>query len=574
MSSGQARVGAFGAASWWPLVAIAAVMAAAGFVWLTGGLAGLLLGAGWPAGGLGQSGLVLRHLPANMADPRRAWPARVQAGLPGPLGFYAVASVLLALVVSVAVAVAVRQSRHREQPAGRARWATKRDLRPLVVDEDPATRPGRIGLGRAAASGQQLAAEPRHSVVVLGPTGSGKTVSVVIPTLEGWTGPAVVTSVKPDVLDATEGARNEVGAVCVYDPTRSTGRPCSTWSPLASCTTWTGASQMAGWLTAAAGASNGGDGSHERFWTPLARKLLAPLLFAAGATGLGMSDVVRWIDTQEDKEVTDLLEELGVLEAANAFIASRKRPGDTLGSVYATAEAVLDCYTDPDVAASAESCEIDPAALLDGDGTLYLVAPTHAQDRLRPLFEALVMSVVREAQNRAQAGRPCDPGLLLLLDEAGNVAPLRDLPSIASTGRGQGIQVVSVWQDLAQLTDRYGRLASTVVNNHRSKLALSGITDLGTLDYLSKLLGEQDVDRVSVTDQAGGGHSTSRSQQRERLAPADVLRQLPLGSGVLVYGSLPPARVRFRLTDDSRLERRARHDRPTGGRDGQVALDA
>ncbi len=548
MSAEQARAGTPGAASWWPLAVIAAVMVVAGFVWLTAGLAGLLLGAGWPAGGLGQTGLVLRHLPANLADPRRAWPAAVQAGLPGPLGFYAVAAVLLALVVALVagvVAVVVHRSRRSVRGLGRARWASRTDLLPLAVAEDPATRPGRIALGRADAGGRQLAAEPRHSVCVLGPTGSGKTVSVVIPTLEGWTGPAVVTSVKPDVLDATD--RGEVGSIYVYDPTRSTGRPCATWSPLASCTTWTGASQMAGWLTAAAGASNGGDGSHERFWTPLARKLLAPLLFAAGATGLGMSDVVRWIDTQEDTEVTDLLDELGVAEAANAFIASRKRPGDTLGSVYATAEAVLDCYTDPDVAASAESCEIVPAALLDGDGTLYLVAPTHAQDRLRPLFEALVMSVVREAQNRAQAGRPCDPGLLLMLDEAGNVAPLRDLPSIASTGRGQGIQVVSVWQDLAQLTDRYGRLASTVVNNHRGKLALSGITDLGTLDYLSKLLVDADVDRVSVTDQAGGGKSTSRSQQRERLAPADVLRQLPLGSGVLVYGSLPPARVRFRL---------------------------
>lgn len=574
MSSGQARASASGKPSWWPLGVIAAVMAAAGFVWLTAGLAGLLLGAGWPGGGLGQSGLVLRHLPANLADPRRAWPVAAQAGLPGPAGFYTVAAVLLALIGAVAIAVVVRLSRRRQQSAGRARWATKPDLRPLVVEADPATRPGRIALGRADAGGQQLAAEPRHSVVVLGPTGSGKTVSVVIPTLEGWTGPAVVTSVKPDVLDATEDRRDEVGAVYVYDPTRSTGRPCSTWSPLASCTTWTGASQMAGWLTAAAGTSNGGDGSHERFWTPLARKLLAPLLFAAGATGLGMSDVVRWIDTQEDREVTGLLDELGVLEAANAFVASRKRPGDTLGSVYATAEAVLDCYTDPDVAASAESCDIDPAALLDGDGTLYLVAPTHAQDRLRPLFEALVMSVVRETQNRAQAGRPCDPGLLLLLDEAGNVAPLRDLPSIASTGRGQGIQVVSIWQDLAQLTDRYGRLASTVVNNHRGKLALSGITDLGTLDYLSKLLGEQDVDRISVTDQAGGGQSTSRSQQRERLAPADVLRQLPLGAGVLVYGSLPPARVQFRLTDISSQARRAWPNRSTGGRDGQVALDA
>ncbi len=92
-----------------------------------------------------------------------------------------------------------------------------------------------------------------------------------------------------------------------------------------------------------------------------------------------------------------------------------------------------------------------------------------------------------------------------------------------------------------------------VVNNHRGKLALSGITDLETWDYLSKLLGEQDVDRVSVTDQSGGGHSTSRSQQREPLALADVLRQLPLGSGVLVYGSRPPARVRFRLSNNSSL---------------------
>jgi len=361
MNAEPARAGTPGAASWWPLVAPAAVMTVAGFVWLTAGLAGLLLGAGWPADGLGQTALVLRHLPANLADPRRAWPADQQAGLPGPVGFYSVAAVLLVLVVALAVAVVVHRGRRRVQGFGRARWASRADLRALAVDEDPATRPGRIALGRADAGGQQLAAEPRHSVCVLGPTGSGKTVSVVIPTLQGWTGPAVVTSVKPDVLDATDAHRGEVGPVYVYDPTRSTGRPCATWSPLAACTTWTGASQMAGWLTAAAGASNGGDGSHERFWTPLARKLLAPLLFAAGATGLGMSDVVRWIDTQEDTEVTDLLAELGVVEATNAFTASRKRPGDTLGSVYATAEAVLDCYTDPDVAASAQSCEIDPA---------------------------------------------------------------------------------------------------------------------------------------------------------------------------------------------------------------------
>ena len=43
--------------------------------------------------------------------------------------------------------------------------------------------------------------------------------------------------------------------------------------------------------------------------------------------------------------------------------------------MYATAETILDVYTDPQVAASASSCEITPAGLLDANATLYLVAP-------------------------------------------------------------------------------------------------------------------------------------------------------------------------------------------------------
>jgi type IV secretion system protein VirD4 len=451
---------------------------------------------------------------------------------------------LLLLLVVAATGVAVRVRRPKQGTLGdRARWASRRDLKALAVGPD---HPGRIGLGQAEPSGLLLAAEARHSVCVLGPTGSGKTVSVVVPTLLDWTGPAIVTSVKADVLDATESVRRGRGPVFVFDPTNSTGRTCSTWSPLSSCTTWAGASQMAGWLTEAAGVGIGGDA--ERFWTPLARKLLGPLLFAAGTGGLGMADVVRWVDTQAEAEVRELLDALGVDEASNAFTASRMRPGNTLGSVYATAEAVLDVYTDPQAAASADGCEIDPAALLDGNGTLFLVAPAHAQAKLRPLFEALIMSVVREAQNRAQLGSPVDPGLLLLLDEAGNVAPLRDLPAIASTGRGQGIQLVSVWQDLGQIKDRYGRLANTVLTNHRGLVALSGISDLDTLDRLSRLLGDTEVDRVSTTAQAGGGQSRSTSQQRERLAPADTLRQLKIGHGLLIYGALAPVKVRFKLT--------------------------
>jgi type IV secretion system protein VirD4 len=444
-----------------------------------------------------------------------------------------------------------RRKRGQTTPA---RWATRKDLATVILGKDPRDRRGRIGLGQTDPGKRLLAAEAKHSVCVLGPAGSGKTVSVVIPTLLDWDGPAVVTSVKTDVVDATEARRRSVGPVLVYDPTGSTGRPSATWNPLASCRTWADAWQMASWLVDAA-APNGTDRAD--FWTSQGRMLLAPLLFAAGTGGRGMADVVRWVQVQEVKEVKDLLTDQEIVEAANAFTACQKMPPNTRGSIYATACSILEVFGDPTVAASADGCDIDPAELLDERGTLYLVSPVHAQVRLAPLIEALIMSIVREAQNRSQAGKPCDPGLLLLLDEAGNVAPLRHLPAIASTGRGQGIQLVTAWQDLGQIKHRYGQLAGTVLTNHAGLLALRGIRDLETLDLLSRLLGDGEVDRTSTTRQAGGGQSTSTSRQRERLAPADALRQLSVGSGLLIYGSLPPVRVHFRLPPRSAWYSRA-----------------
>ena len=473
----------------------------------------------------------------------------LQAGYRPTTPVVVLASACLLLLLSVAFALVWRWTGRRTRGTSTpARWANRKDLATLLVDQDPHTRVGRIGLGQTDPGGQLLAAEPKHSVCVLGPAGSGKTVSVVIPTLLDWDGPAVVTSVKTDVLDATEAHRFGVGPVLVYDPTGSTGRPSATWNPLAACRTYADAYEMASWLVDAA-APNGGERAD--FWTSQGRMLLAPLLFAAGTGGLGMADVVRWAQLQEVRDVEDLLDGQGIAEAGNAFKACHKAPANTRGSIYATVVSILEVFGDPSVAASADGCDIDPAELLDGRGTLYLVSPVHAQVRLAPLIEALIMSIVREAQNRSQAGKPCDPGLLLLLDEAGNVAPLRHLPAIASTGRGQGIQLVMAWQDLGQIKHRYGQLAGTVLTNHAGLLALRGIRDLETLDLLSRLLGDGEVNRTSTTHQAGGGQSTSTSRQRERLAPADALRQLGLGCGLLVYGSLPPVRVRFKLDPHS-----------------------
>jgi type IV secretion system protein VirD4 len=88
-----------------------------------------------------------------------------------------------------------------------ARWASKRDLRPLHVS---GPQPGRLTLGR---HGKRLVAgEGRASVVIVGPsTTSLKTTGFAIPALLEWEGPVVATSVKSDLLLTTIERRRSLG---------------------------------------------------------------------------------------------------------------------------------------------------------------------------------------------------------------------------------------------------------------------------------------------------------------------------------------------------------------------------
>jgi type IV secretion system protein VirD4 len=388
-----------------------------------------------------------------------------------------------------------------------------------------------------------LAAERRASVVVLGPSQSGKTRGLAIPAVVEWEGPVIATSVKRDLVRDTVDQRGRRGPTWVYDPTGATGLPPTTWSPLGACTTWQGARRTAAWLCTSS-RTNPGAGGEEDFWYAAAGKLLAPYLFAAAVSGADMGQVVRWVDAQAEDEVAAAI--AWHRDALGAASASWHRDERTRSSVFTTAEMVLEAFADPVVLRSAATSVIDPARLLDGRAsTLYVCAPGHEQERLRPVFATLLHTVITAAYDAGEL----DPPLLIVLDEAANIAPLRDLDAVASTAAGHGIQLVTVWQDLAQVRARYGERASTVVNNHRAKLVPSGISDPATLEYTSRLVGEADVPDHSLTIDPTGGHSTTRSRRERPLAPDADLRRIRPGEGVLVYGHLPPAKVRLRPLD-------------------------
>ncbi|MGE0026377.1 MAG: type IV secretory system conjugative DNA transfer family protein [Thermoleophilia bacterium] len=548
------------------LIVVGAVIAAGGLVWGVGCLAGAAFGSGVPEAGLSQMPGVLARLPERLADPGSAWPARDRARLPGPVGFYGALALALATASILSLAAVALARRAGLPPVSRrraqgARWARTRDLRGLVVTRP---QPGRLTLGRMGSA--LLATEARASTLVVGPSQSGKTAGLAIPAILEAAGPVVAVSVKRDLLDHTLAARRTHGEVLIYDPTgaaRLDDEGVVGWDPVAACAEWPDARRMAHNLTSAQGAAGGRDAE---FWLQLATKLIAPLLLAAaGRDGGSMRDVVDWLDSGEQTAVQRLLVDLGEPDAHAAFVATCRREERTLSSVYATAEAVLAPFSDPAVLRSTALPQIDPHLVLSGRSTLYVVAPAKDQERLAPLFAGLVEHIVDAAYARAAAGRPCEPALLLVLDEAANTAPIRNLPQIAATAAGQGIQVVSVFQDLAQARGRYGEAADTILANHRAKLFLSGISDARTLDYLGRALGDEEVDYESHTRGEHGSASRTRGTRQSRLAPADAVRGIPPGEGILVYGHLPPARLSLRpWYRDRALSRAARTAESTG----------
>jgi type IV secretion system protein VirD4 len=553
----------------------------------TGAVAGLLFGGGPPDITLSETSSVLVALPGAWADPRMAWPLPVRDGLPGPVAFYVSLALVLAVAVGMlaialrvapqlrpgrarrddAVAVPGRFGRPGRGPARRKRvgpestaFATRRDTDDLVVD---GPEPGRVILGHCY--GRLIATEQEHSVLVVGATRSGKTTGYAIPALLEWDGPAIVLSAKTDLLHATHAARRERGDVRIYDPTKVSGLPGDGWSPLARATDWRGAVRAANAMSKVSGTTSGLGGASNH-WERVAAQLLAPMLLAAAHGGLSMGDVVRWVMTKELDETKMILELLGdegtvARTSLQSYLDLEPRAQD---SAFSTVRTVLDAYEDPDTVDASLSWDITPEWLLDGGShTLYLVANSSDQTRLAPVFlaqldELLRAAFLEAAQRRARTGKPLErsdgttaPRLLLLLDEAANIAPIPDLATLASTAGGEGIQLVTIYQDLSQLRHRYGTEWGSIASNHVAKVVLPGVTDPETLAYFSTTVGDEEVLMPSTSSGKDGKRSTSESVQRRPILSQRDLRELPRGQGVFLYGARPPTRFALRRSASS-----------------------
>jgi type IV secretory pathway TraG/TraD family ATPase VirD4 len=385
----------------------------------------------------------------------------------------------------------------------------------------------------------------QRSALVLGPSRSGKTSSLVIPNLLLSTSPVVSTSTKPDVMQATAPSRCRDGWAFLYDPSGEIECPKGVermgWSPLTSAASWDAAVQTAHAMVGAGRLSGGSasQSSGDSHWSERAGALLSPLLHAAAIEELPMRTVLRWIDRHngatpleiltsaigEDATATDLLAGIVATDA-------REQSG-----IWSTASGVLSAYRSDGAMASTVAPPLNFTEFCRGPHTMYICSPGRRQQQFAPLVVAAIGDVRDATYVREHQGAPMAP-TLFALDEVANIAPIPDLPSMVSEGGGQGLLVLACLQDLSQARGRWGSAADGFLSLFGTTVVLPGIADTATLRDLSALGGDHEVATTTLGRSVGEWGrirpSTSVSTVRVPRFPVDAIAHGTPGDALIL----------------------------------------
>lgn len=400
------------------------------------------------------------------------------------------------------------------------------------------------------------------SLVVIGPTRSGKSRNVAIRRVRCAPGSVVATSTKNDLLLACRHTTTARGTVSVYDPTRSMeghdldGLNLLRWDPVLGCedpevairrgSAWASAQPM--------GNVKNGDWFNKR-----AADLLTRLLHAAALDGRPITDVARWAQTLTDPVPVDILEAHGRREWADYLRdLAGSRAGETVDAVKMAVGGVLAPLASPKIVATltpSRAEHFDVEAFIADTNSVFLIAPDRGNSTVAPVFTMLIDEILHAASVRSQRlpGSFLWPPLTAVLDECANIAPLPDLDGYLSDSGGRGIEITPMFQSRDQIKKRWGPdAAGAIWKAATMHLVLPNMKDLDLAKEMEAFAGMRKVTRRSHST-GRGGSSTSTSTEKEPNLPISEIPQIPENTAWLMYRNLPILHIKLPPMPDEEI---------------------
>ena len=395
---------------------------------------------------------------------------------------------------------------------------------------------------------QGLVLSPRHrmsledsfaNLVLVAPTGSGKTTRFVIPNVLNATGSVVVTDPSGEIFERTSGHMHQRGFRI------QTLRPADLdhslrFNPLRRCNTPQQLRQLATIL-----GQNGSAAGGDPFWTTTAVNLLyiglsalanvedprhrnlANLRWVLNHMGGVDERGVHWFFSKHLKDDQLFSEYL-------AFCAQDSR---VMASILSSARACLELWSDPEVCRLTASDSMAIEDLRKVRTVFYLIAPEH-----RVRYFSIVLNLFYSACfSQCLGEQPADDSLpvFFFLDEFGNLGKIDDFASVVTTLRKRRCSISIILQELSQLTATYGQHEARTIfaGGCGSKLFFSGL-DLETSRYIEGMLGQN-----TEYDSMFGGIDEHARTVGVPLLRTDQVRMLKAREAVLISGRNRPAKL-------------------------------
>lgn len=437
---------------------------------------------------------------------------------------------------------------------GSARWATPREAARAGLFRPQGVFLGRLGRRYLRHDG------PEH-VMAFAPTRSGKGVGLVIPTLLGWTGSAVIHDIKGENWRLTAGWRSAFSNCLLFNPTDPRS---ARYNPLLEVRK--GPNEVRD-VQNIADILVDPEGALERrnHWEKTSHALLVGVilhvLYAEPEKTLArvarlLSDPGRSFERTLRLMMTT--NHLGSAEAPSVHpvVASTAREllnksENERSGVLSTAMSFLGLYRDPTVALATSACDWRIADLMDAARpvSLYLVIPPSDISRTKPLVRLVLNQIGRRLTETLDGdGTRRRHHLLMMLDEFPALGRLDFFESALAFMAGYGIRVYLIAQSLNQIAKAYGD-NNSILDNCHVRIAFASNDDR-TARRISDALGTATELRAQ-RNYAGHrlapwlAHIMVSRQETARplLTPGEVM-QLPADEQLVLVSGLPPLRAR------------------------------
>jgi len=252
------------------------------------------------------------------------------------------------------------------------------------------------------------------------------------------------------------------------------------------------------------------------------------------------------LSTEQAKtKLGNLIDDTGInkvvkTSASKLYFKDGKAEGER-SSIISSTNAPLSLYNDPIIAlnTSISSFKLTDFQSYEKPISLYVVVAPTDQERLNPLIRILITQIINAVQ-ATELGKVRE--LLFLLDEFPKLKKMDVVEAAMATIRSFRARFLLVIQDVAQLKGYYGDLAASIFSNAGIRIAFAS-NEESTQNMLAKMTGDKTyvaettstaVQKSSVYSLNASVTTTTSKQESVRtlMTPNEIAR---MGDNALIF---------------------------------------